>query len=64
MKVRTIDSKDLDASCWSIQFWGKEYCKTCKYDGTKDCGANSGNAKKIREGGTVKARDFAQEKKI
>lgn len=58
MKARTINIKDLDTSCWSIQFWGKEYCQTCEYNGTKDCGGNSGNAKKIREGEGVKARNF------
>lgn len=58
MKAKVINIKDLDTSCWSIQIWGKEYCQICPWNRTKDCGGNSGNAKRIREGGGVKTRDF------
>ena len=50
MKSRTINSKDLDASCWLVQFWGRRYCKTCKLNNTKKCGANFGNARLIKNG--------------
>lgn len=50
MKIATIRQSDLDSSCWFAQFWGKEYCQECGYDGTKECGGSFGNAKKIREG--------------
>jgi len=50
LKVVGVDISDLDTSCWSIQFWGREICTDCIYNGTKDCGGNVGNAKLIKEG--------------
>ncbi len=50
MKIAAINQSDLDSSCWLIQFWGKSYCQGCEYNGTKECGANLGNAKRIKEG--------------
>jgi len=49
-QFRTIKQSELDASCWSIQFWGKEHCQKCEYNNTPDCGGNWGNAKLISEG--------------
>lgn len=58
-QVRTINQSELDSSCWQIQVWGKDYCKTCEFDGTPDCGGNIGNAKLIREGQRqVKSKPF------
>jgi len=50
MKIATIRQSDLDSSCWLVQFWGRSYCQGCKYNGTKECGGNWGNAKRIKEG--------------
>jgi len=50
MKVGIISSQDLDTSCWSIQLFGKEYCQKCQYEETRNCGANTGNARLIKEG--------------
>ncbi len=50
MKQGIIRQKDLDSSCWSIQFWGKEHCRKCEFDKTKQCGGNTGNAKLIKDG--------------
>ena len=49
MKIATIRQSDLDSSCWLAQFWGRQSCQECEYDGTEECGGNWGNAKKIRE---------------
>lgn len=49
MRIATIKQSDLDSSCWLIQFWGRSYCERCEYKGTKECGGNFGNAKRIRE---------------
>ncbi len=49
-QLRIIKQSELDASCWGIQVWGKQYCKKCEFKETPDCGGNSGNAKLIREG--------------
>lgn len=63
MKARTVNIKDLDASCWTIQLWGKEHCKTCLWNGTRDCGGNSGNAEKIKTGKMkAKSRVLGREK--
>jgi hypothetical protein len=37
-KVAIINSRDLDFTCWSVQFWGVDYCKTCDFLHTEDCG--------------------------
>ncbi len=50
MKIATINQSDLDSSCWLIQFWGREFCQGCEYNGRKECGASFGNAKRIKEG--------------
>lgn len=39
-KIAIMNQKDLDPTCWSVQFWGVDYCKTCEFLGTKDCGGN------------------------
>ena len=39
-KVAIMNSKDLDSTCWSVQFWGVAYCRTCEFLGTKDCGGS------------------------
>lgn len=59
VRARTMNQKDLDSSCWSIQIWGPEYCKNCEFKNTSDCGGQTGNAKLIREGKTkVKSREI------
>ena len=50
MEKATIRQKDLDSSCWSIQFWGKEHCKKCESNQTEECGGNTGNARLIKKG--------------
>jgi hypothetical protein len=50
MRARTIRQKDLDSSCWSIQFLGKGQCKRCEFNNKKQCGGNTGNAKLIKKG--------------
>lgn len=50
MEIRTIRQKDLDASCWSIQFLGKGHCKKCGFNNKKQCGGNTGNARLIKKG--------------
>ncbi len=39
-KAAIMNSKDLDSTCWSVQFWGVNYCKTCELLGTRDCGGS------------------------
>lgn len=39
-KVAIMNSKDLDPTCWLVQFWGVNYCKTCEFLETKDCGGS------------------------
>ena len=34
----TINQKDLDSSCWLVQFGGTDACKTCELLNTPDCG--------------------------
>lgn len=50
MKQAIIRQKDLDSSCWSIQFWGKGHCKKCDFNNKKQCGGNTGNARLIKKG--------------
>jgi len=38
VKIKTVRQGDLSAECWSVQFWGKEHCKTCEFLSTGDCG--------------------------
>lgn len=35
---KTIKQSELSSECWNVQVWGLEYCKTCEYRNTKDCG--------------------------
>jgi len=37
-KTKVINSRYLTPECWSIQFWGLSYCKTCDYLATENCG--------------------------
>jgi len=39
-KIAAMNQKDLDPTCWSVQFWGVDYCKTCEFLGAKDCGGS------------------------
>jgi hypothetical protein len=45
VQIRTINQAEMTAECWSVQFNGLEYCKTCAYKG-KNCGG-----KRIRKTG-------------
>ena len=49
-KVKSIYQKDLTPDCWSVQFWGLPYCRTCEYLATEDCGGY-GIRKMILTGG-------------
>jgi len=49
IRARTMNQKDLDSSCWSVQFWGLEACENCEFRNTAECGGKIGNAKLIRE---------------
>jgi hypothetical protein len=46
LKKKHVPQAQLSAECWSVQFWGLAYCKTCPFKGKKDCGG-----KKIRRTG-------------
>ena len=41
MQTKTICQSNLTAECWSIQIWGKEYCKKCEFKNTKNCGGKN-----------------------
>jgi len=41
MKTRTINQSNLSSECWMIQIWGLDYCKTCQYNNTKECGGKN-----------------------
>jgi hypothetical protein len=41
IKAKVISSKGLTSKCWSIQFWGMPYCRTCDYLATEECGGYS-----------------------
>ena len=49
MKVCYVNQKELSEECWMVQAFGLEYCETCEYKDTEDCGG-----KRIRE--TLKNR--------
>jgi len=38
MKVRIIHQSNLTSECWMVQVWGPEYCNSCEYKDSKDCG--------------------------
>jgi hypothetical protein len=38
VKTKRIYQKDLTSDCWSVQFWGLPYCRTCEYLATEECG--------------------------
>jgi len=44
MDIKLVRQSDLTSECWSVQFHGLEYCKTCEFVDTDDCGG-----KNIRE---------------
>ena len=48
-RVAVMNQKDLDSSCWSVQFWGIGYCKACEYRGTDDCGGRHEIKNRLRE---------------
>lgn len=35
-----INQKDLDSSCWSVQMYGTDHCKTCEFLHTGECGGS------------------------
>jgi len=37
VKIKVIRRK-LTSECWMIQIWGPDYCNTCEYINTPDCG--------------------------
>ena len=38
LRTKRIHQKDLTPDCWSVQFWGLPYCRTCEYLATDGCG--------------------------
>ena len=38
MEVKVINTKDLTAECWLVQFWGLEACEKCEAKDTPECG--------------------------
>ena len=46
MKVRVIHQSNLTSECWSVQIWGPDYCETCQYLNSTDCGGQ-----RIRQSG-------------
>jgi hypothetical protein len=39
-KIAIMNQRDLDPTCWLVQFWGVDYCKSCEFLGTKECGGS------------------------
>jgi len=37
---KQVKQANLTGECWSVQVWGLEQCKTCRYKG-KDCGGKN-----------------------
>ena len=46
MQTKTVKQNELTSECWSVQVWGLEYCDTCEYLNTAECGG-----KRIRKVG-------------
>lgn len=44
VQSKSIPQAHLSSECWSVQFHGLGYCKTCELRDTPECGG-----KKIRE---------------
>ena len=38
MQTRTVNSNHLTSECWSVQFFGTDYCKKCEFKDTPECG--------------------------
>ena len=36
--ARQVRQGNLTGECWMVQFNGRDYCETCEYKGTPDCG--------------------------
>lgn len=41
MNVRIVKNENLTRECWSIQFCGIGYCKTCEHLGKRSCGGKN-----------------------
>jgi len=39
-KMAVMSQNSLDPTCWLVQFWGVDYCKSCEFFGTKECGGS------------------------
>jgi hypothetical protein len=39
--VGTARQGDLTPECWSVQLFGPDYCGTCEFRGTPECGGKS-----------------------
>lgn len=45
--VRRVKQKNLSSECWLVQIWGLDYCKTCEYRNSAECGGK--NIRKMGE---------------
>ena len=36
--VGTVRQGDLTSECWSVQLFGPDYCETCGFEDTPECG--------------------------
>ena len=41
MQARTVRQDNLSSECWTIQMFGLDACKTCKFKGKRDCGGKN-----------------------
>lgn len=39
--VRKVNQSDLSSECFMVQVWGPDRCKTCEFQGKKDCGGQN-----------------------
>jgi len=37
-RVKRVKQANLTGECWMVQIWGTQYCLTCPYKDTKECG--------------------------
>ena len=37
-KIGQCNQADLTPECWSVQFWGLEYCESCEFKNSQECG--------------------------
>ena len=40
-KIGQCNQSDLSSECWSVQFWGTEYCESCESRDTPECGGKT-----------------------